>query len=81
MKTLILLLALFIFAHTASAYEVHIRKETEVCKFDKTGRPHCYYKKPTTLHYKQKMGRKSIRHSRIHRKHALKHQHRRGKKR
>ena len=58
MKKIILLIALCAFIHAASAAEVDIRKDTEVCNFNKAGKNHCYYKKPSLPHHQQKQNRK-----------------------
>ncbi len=75
MKKSILLLVLLAFTYTASAALVHIRKDTEVCSFNKTGKPYCYYKKQKSYHHKpkQKHKLKITRHKKAHQKHKLKH--------
>lgn len=60
MKKLILLLALSAFTYTASAAEVHIRKDTEVCKFSKRGKVVCSRKKHKSHYHKLKQKRKAV---------------------
>lgn len=62
MRKLILLLALSVFTYTASAYEVHIRKDTEVCKVSKTGKVRCSRKKHKSHYHKLKQQRKAVSH-------------------